>query len=403
MKSTTNHGLQKPEPLINNVNIDVINMNMDIVDKGLAIYLGSTSGSANAYTIASDNIKALSEGLAVCIKIHTASSEASTLNINGWGAKTIKKAGGADATNLKASIYTLRYDGENFILQGEGASGDAAASDLLLGKKATTDAGEITGTMPDIGPVEAETVNLTSQNQEYVIAYGRHSGLRKIKAVISGLIAGVIKAGVTVGGILGTYTSDATATDGDVLSGKFYYRNGVKGTGNIPSKAAQTYTPSIIDQEIVAGQYLSGAQIIKGEPTLIPDNIPEDMKFFDIQGIRKLGLSGAAGVTAADTVLTNFTMQNGNQNSSYKLTVSGLTFLPKTITARYAVQTGWSYVVNYWVNGSIAVLVHTMVHSDGVSNSNPVRYRIVSPVSITETGFVIPVPVSTNWEWIARP
>lgn len=149
MKYTSNYGLNKPEPAIDNVNIDVLNSNMDIVDKGLVVYLGVTSGDTNAYTITTHIVKTLSEGLPICVKFHTAATAACTLDINEWGAKAIKKAGGSDANNLKAGIYTLRYDGQNFILQGEGGgSGDMTASDLLSGKTGTSDAGEIVGTMP---------------------------------------------------------------------------------------------------------------------------------------------------------------------------------------------------------------------------------------------------------------
>ncbi len=210
MKNTTNHGLHKPEPQTDNVNIDVLNENMDIVDKGLVIYLGTTSGSANAYTIASDYIKELSEGLAVCIKIHTASTAASTLNINGWGATAIKKAGGSDATNLKAGIYTLRYDGANFILQGEGASGDAAASDLLLGKKATTDAGDIVGTMPDNSgnTVSAPTAAVTGQSTGIVDvsvpSTGKFSTSSKLRIYDPDFIAANFREGSEAFGLVGT-------------------------------------------------------------------------------------------------------------------------------------------------------------------------------------------------------
>lgn len=105
-------------------------------------------GELNAYSFATPAIAALTAGMAVCVKINADSTGASTLNWDTKGAKGIKKANGTDVTNLKTNgIYTLRYDGANFILQGEGASGDAVASDLLLGKKATTDAGKITGTL----------------------------------------------------------------------------------------------------------------------------------------------------------------------------------------------------------------------------------------------------------------
>ena len=113
----------------------------------------AATGTANTYAVTFNPAPtAYVEGMAVAFKVPVASTAASTLNVNGLGAKGIKKANGTDVTNLKAGgIYTVRYDGTAFILQGEGASGNATASDLLSGKTATTDAGEITGTMPNRG------------------------------------------------------------------------------------------------------------------------------------------------------------------------------------------------------------------------------------------------------------
>ena len=62
----------------------------------------------------------------------------------------------------------------------------------------------------------------------------------------------------------GENTSDATGTAADLLAPKTMYGPDGKVTGTIPSKTAQTYTPSTADQTIAAGQYLSGAQTIKG-------------------------------------------------------------------------------------------------------------------------------------------
>ncbi len=44
-------------------------------------------------------------------------------------------------------------------------------------------------------------------------------------------------------------------------------------TGTIPSKAAYTYVPGVEDQTISAGQYMEGAQLIKGDADLVAGNI----------------------------------------------------------------------------------------------------------------------------------
>lgn len=79
-------------------------------------------------------------------------------------------------------------------------------------------------------------------------------------------------------------TSDANAASGDMLNGKTGYVNGSKVTGNIQSKAAQTYTPNTADQTIAAGQYLSGAQTIKGDANLIGANILSGKTIFGVSG-----------------------------------------------------------------------------------------------------------------------
>jgi hypothetical protein len=164
----------------------------------------------------------------------------------GTGAKPIIKVGGG-SVNLKAGIYTFRYDGANFQLQGEGGEyGTAGAAQTLQGYTVGTESGVIPGTIANNGPASVETVNLTVQNQEYTIVAGFHSGLRKIKAVISGLVAGVIKAGSTVGGIAGNFTNDATATAAQMLAGATAWVKGVLITGTMANNTSQTATLEII-------------------------------------------------------------------------------------------------------------------------------------------------------------
>lgn len=88
----------------------------------------------------------------------------------------------------------------------------------------------------------------------------------------------------------GVDTSDATATAGDVLSPKtLYLANGEKATGTILSKGAQTYTPMTGNQTIPAGQFLSGAQTILGDPDLTAANIRSGVDLFGVLGNFKGG------------------------------------------------------------------------------------------------------------------
>jgi hypothetical protein len=238
MINSTNFGLKKPEPQVDNVNIDTINGNMDTIDTALgntAIF-ETAGGTATAITLKGI---VLENGRSKTFVVALNNNGADT-TING---KSLYKPGTTEVPKLTAGkAVTVWYNGANFFIKAS-AEGDVAAENVLAPYKfSNEDDTGIVGTMVDNGPSVATTVNLTTEGAEYTIPKGYHSGLRKIKAIITGLIASVIKAGVTVGGILGTFTADATAVDGDVLIGKTYYRNGVKGIGNITA-----FTSGLVD------------------------------------------------------------------------------------------------------------------------------------------------------------
>ncbi len=396
MLETNNFGLLKPEKTIDNVDIDVINGNMDVVDKGLVLYLGTTSGTANAYTVTSGDIKALAEGVAVCVKFHTAASAASTLNINGWGAKAIKKAGGADVTNLKSSMYTLRYDGTNFILQGEGASGNATASDLLLNKTATTDAGEITGTMPNNGAVNQSL----PINGTYNIPAGYHNGSGKVTQSITSKSAATYNPGTSDQTIAaGQYLSGAqtiaaitgSAAAGDVLSGKtFNSAAGIGLTGNMANQGAKVITPGTTNQVIAAG-YHNGSGYVVGDPDLIPANILSAANIFGVQGAVQVGKKFASGEATSGNVNITCVFIDGSADQSFPLlTVSGLTFKPSFIIAKCSVSSNDAYMV-YLANGLNYNEVAFHVSPTRKTGSSYMLKANASPCYVNSAGFSLPV------------
>lgn len=82
----------------------------------------------------------------------------------------------------------------------------------------------------------------------------------------------------------GVDTSDANAAAGDLLAGKTAYVGGSKITGSAPAKEATTITPTITDQTVAAGTHLTGILTIKGDPNLVAENIKSGVTIFGIVG-----------------------------------------------------------------------------------------------------------------------
>ncbi|WP_238859268.1 hypothetical protein [Clostridium sp. YIM B02569] len=183
------------------------------------------SGSATAITL---TIKGtLVTGYPITF-IASANNGGAATTING---KKLYKPGTTTSPNLIAGkAYTVWYNSisDCFFIKAS-AEGDADVSSVLATKKFSNDNDTgLVGTMPNNGAVSS---TLTNSNQEYIIPAGFHNGLGKIKVIVTNLAAEAIKAGTTVGGIVGTFTSDATAAASDISSGKTAYVNGNKVTG----------------------------------------------------------------------------------------------------------------------------------------------------------------------------
>lgn len=143
--------------------------------------IATTTNNGNAYVVTLDPAPSTYEnGMGLVLTINADSTGACTVNVNRLGAKPIKKANGNAVTNLKKNgVYTLRYSTAQsaFILQGEGGSGNATASDILSGKTASTDNGDIVGTMVNQG-----AITIKSSFNDQSIPSGYHNGNGKVTA-----------------------------------------------------------------------------------------------------------------------------------------------------------------------------------------------------------------------------
>ena len=139
----------------------------------------------------------------------------------------------------------------------------ATASQILSGYTAYVKGKKITGNIPSQG---AQTI--TPGTSDKTIASGKYlSGTQTIKGDAN-LTAGNIKKGTSIFGVSGTYTSDANAGSGDILSGKIAYVNGSKVTGSMvnQSSSIRTITTDTGNQTLGAFRYYSNyIQIVPGK------------------------------------------------------------------------------------------------------------------------------------------
>ncbi|WP_019849832.1 hypothetical protein [Desulfitobacterium sp. PCE1] len=206
-----------------------------------------TAGSANAYTASTTPaLPALVAGVAIAVKIHAANTGAATLNWNGKGAKSIKNPDGmavASGDLASGGIYTLRYDGTNFILQGKGEvklTGNAGDAQVLNGYTYynTDPKTKRTGTMPS-NSSQTATLQITGSAKPTKVVPAGYSPGGTITAELAAALASKILSGNTIGGVAGTAVDVTVMTAGDAAfydSGANTSQTGTTGSRNSPLK-----------------------------------------------------------------------------------------------------------------------------------------------------------------------
>lgn len=175
-----------------------------------------TTGSANAYSAALNPAPtAYADGMGIVIKINAANTGASTINVNGLGAKAVVDGKGNALTSGKLRLngtYSLKYNSTsgNFILQGSDSSGNATPADLLAGKTASVDAGDIIGTMPNYAGTLQSPYNIESPGGGQILVHpkpGYYDSAGNVALYDANFIPANIMSGKSIFGLAGSLTS----------------------------------------------------------------------------------------------------------------------------------------------------------------------------------------------------
>ncbi len=215
---------------------------------------------------------ALTVGLRLTIKAHIASPGPATLNVNGLGAKSIKKPNGNNAALALGGVYTLVYDGSVFQLQGEGGEyGTAGAAQTLEGYNVGTENGLVNGSMANNGAGGTVTPTASAQSKPA----GYYSSPITIAAVSAP--ANKILSDTAIAGVTGTVPIITSGSDpaqgvglwadgGLAVYPSEGYRKGGAGAGEIKVSTAQLQSA---EADLIAANIRSGVNVFGVVGTLV--------------------------------------------------------------------------------------------------------------------------------------
>ncbi|MBD8499977.1 hypothetical protein [Paenibacillus arenosi] len=288
-------------------------LNQHAADITAHILYAAATGGANTYAVTlAPIIKSYVEGMAVAVKINVQNTAASTLNVNGLGAKAIKRSNGSDVISgmLKVgSVHTMRYNGVNFILQGEGGEyGTAVAGDVVAPKTVGTDNGLVIGTMidrPSVIKPESYGHNTASNISYFRIPHGAYrqsegSGFPELWVTQADCRPENIINGMVINNTRGTAVrAQGNAAAHDVLQGRTFtsgINNAVQtGTmaefsgGHIPSTAHTVWEGDRAFFQPTAGAYRGDVWVTAPAPNFRAEHIRAGVNILGVNGTLQVG------------------------------------------------------------------------------------------------------------------
>lgn len=209
------------------------------------------------------------------VKSETATGGSATGTIGSDAKKYVKKATITNNTSGGTSPKTINrgkqikigagYNPSDLYYIAEAAptlSGNAAAANVLSDKTFYSDSyTKHTGTMANNGSTGG-TISTKAGTISIPAGYTTGGSVSISTTEQNKIVAGNIKKGVTVLGVAGTYTSDATATAANILSDKTAYVNGAKISGTMANRGLVSPTLGLGQSYILEEGYYEGGEIL---------------------------------------------------------------------------------------------------------------------------------------------
>ena len=257
------------------------------------------------------------------------------------------KTGGTDTMTIDQMTSAV-----NSISVGEGgidtSEATAFASDILSGKTAYARGSMITGT------IETKSASdLTASGKTVTVPAGYYAS--STSKDVNTVEQAVPSVSVDSSGVINV-TSNQDA--GYVSAGT------TMASMQLTTQSAQTITPGTANKTISSGIYLTGAQTIKGDANLIPENIVSGKTIFGVEGSHACSTpSGTIDITTNGTHdVTNYASANVNVPSS------GIDTSDATATADQLLNGA----IAYGVNGER--ITGTLSYSPSASGGNGTIY-----------------------------
>lgn len=192
-------------------------------------------------------------------------------------AEKVPKYEGSYSVTPSESVQTLETDGKR--MEDNVAVG-AIPSTYVGSEVPRKTSADLTASGPTVtapAGYYSEDVSKSVQSGSVSIPY---TGRQVIPTVTVSSVTGTVYATVE-----DTFDIVPTVSEGYVTS---ITKGTVKiigvGIYDIPTQKAQTIIPTTTDQTIASGKYLTGAQTIKGDANLLPENIKRGVTIFGVVG-----------------------------------------------------------------------------------------------------------------------